>query len=171
MLFGTLLQINKTNFLVILSYSSLFNLSWIILLIFLRSSLFFVYLMIYWSTVIILIMLLKKTKQKNINNLETIKKNKFTLILLIANLAGIPPLPGFLAKWISIKENLNHNLLTITTIVLTIRAINFYVYLRIFINPITKTFSINQNNLIKTKFLFNLIIIIILIIQITLLII
>jgi len=100
--------------------------------------------------------------------LETIKKNKLLLIVLIANLAGIPPLPGFIAKWISMKERLNHNLLIITLLILTISAINFYIYLRIFISPITKTFNIRQNILVKTNLFINFMIFMTLILQITL---
>jgi len=89
-------------------------------------------------------------------------------MIMIINLAGVPPLPGFIAKWISIKEILQHHMLSITIMILTTSTINFYIYLRMFIVPLIKTFNNSQNFFLKTNLIINTIIIIIMLIQVIL---
>jgi NADH:ubiquinone oxidoreductase subunit 2 (subunit N) len=60
-------------------------------------------------------------------------RKEITLVL-IARLAGIPPLLGFLMKWMVLEKITQNKIKTIPVILLLIRAINLYIYLRI-INP------------------------------------
>lgn len=100
----------------------------------------------------------------NQNKSEEIRKKntKWIVILIAANLAGIPPTAGFIAKWLIINETLKNRRKIIITIVLTIRAVNFYIYLRLFSPSIIKNTDNKQKNntkkpkkLIKTNLLIN----------------
>lgn len=89
-------------------------------------------------------MYLRKTNIKNINESNSTYIKKWQLLLIIANLAGIPPLTGFVAKWLILKERLYSFNLIITVMVLTTRTINFYVYLRIILKIIIKKRETSQ---------------------------
>jgi len=50
--------------------------------------------------------------------------------MLMANLSGIPPFMGFMAKWVVFSHSLYNFTTVLVTILLVTRTINFYVYLR-----------------------------------------
>ena len=127
---GRVIQIDKILFLEILAYSSVFNLSWMLLAITIRNTLFLVFCLIYWNSVLLVILFLKNSKQKKINASPNSRKEKWVLLLIIANLAGLPPLAGFLIKWILIKEFTVTHILSIIIVGLILRRVNFFVYTR-----------------------------------------
>ena len=154
-LIGSLSIINKKNLKEILAYSSVFNLGWMIMAICIRTKLFLLFSFLYWFSVLILLNFLIKFKVRTIE--ESRKKIKKWLILsLIANLAGIPPLVGFIAKWIVFSASLTISLLVVTTTLLIIRTVNFYVYLRRIRNRIIKNTEINQKGYEKSQWKFYL---------------
>jgi len=73
----------------------------------------------------------------NQNNIITLnsnnqKMNKLILALNLLSIAGIPPLIGFIPKWIILKEIIQINNRTLIIIImLLISAINFFIYIRI----------------------------------------
>jgi len=141
---GRVLQIDKTLFMEILAYSSVFNLSWMLLAITIRRTLFMIYCLIYWNSVLLVVVFLKNSKQKKINAAPNSRKEKWILILIMANLAGLPPLAGFMIKWILIKEVSVSNMLPIILLGLTLRRINFFVYTRSISKVILKNASQSQ---------------------------
>jgi NADH:ubiquinone oxidoreductase subunit 2 (subunit N) len=141
---GRILQIDKNLFMEILAYSSVFNLSWMLLAITIRRTLFMVFCLIYWNSVLLVVVFLKNSKQKKINAAPNSRKEKWILILIMANLAGLPPLAGFMIKWILIKEVSVSNMLPIILLGLTLRRINFFVYTRSISKVILKNASQSQ---------------------------
>jgi len=152
---GRVLQIDKILFLEILAYSSVFNLSWMLLAITIRNTLFLVFCLIYWSSVLLVILFLKNSKQKKINASPNSRKEKWILLLVMANLAGLPPLAGFLIKWILIKELTDTSILSLIVTGLVLRRVNFFVYTRSISKVILKNttqlqISSKQTTRIKT---------------------
>jgi len=140
---GSIIQIDKIIMLEIIAYSSVFNLSWILMAILISNPLFLAFCLIYWSSVLLVVLFLKNSKQKKINTPPNSRKEKWVLILVIANLAGLPPTAGFLIKLILVKEfAINHTLLLVVT-GLTLRRVNFFVYARV----ISKVIIKNTNQL------------------------
>jgi len=90
-------------------------------------------------------------KNLKINTLHTETKSnikKWITLIILANLAGIPPLSRFLIKWLIIVTIVKITIVFISTIALIIRAINFFIYLRI----IRKQLISNTNKIqIETK--------------------
>lgn len=127
---GTISIMNKKRLKKIIAFSSVFNLRWIILAICLRTKIFIIFTGIYWISVMFVILIIKKI---NLRFLEEINKkiNKWIPLLLMINLAGLPPLIGFIAKWITFLEGVKIRIKTMVTILLVIRALNLYVYIRI----------------------------------------
>ncbi len=126
---GRVSQLNKKLIIEILALSSIFNLRWIIVRILISFKLFVLFCGIYWLSVIFIIILIKKTWQKKIRPRE-FSPNKRTQIIVVGSLAGIPPLIGFVAKWIVFTESLKLSLLIISSVLLITSSINLYIYLR-----------------------------------------
>lgn len=141
---GRFLQIDKTLLLEILAYSSVFNLSWIIMSMAINSILFLTFCLIYWRSVLLVVLFLKNSKQKKINSTPATSKEKWILLLIIANLAGIPPLAGFLIKWMLIKEFSITNITLLVTAGLTLRRVNFFVYTRVISKAVLKNTNQSQ---------------------------
>jgi len=70
---------------------------------------------------------------------------KFSYIVAVINLGGIPPRLGFLAKIIVVTERLKTKILIISTTLIVISRINIYIYLRIFNFIIIKRTNKTQN--------------------------
>jgi len=148
LILGRVLQIDKIIFLEILAYSSVFNLSWILMSIAIRNYLFTAFCLIYWSSVLLVVIFLKKSKQNKINITPNTRKEKWVLLLIMANLAGLPPRAGFLIKLMLIKEYAINNVLLLVIAALILRSINFFVYARV----ISKVMLKNANQFqITTK--------------------
>lgn len=142
---GAISIINKKNLKEILAYSSIFNLSWILLAISVRTKIFVLFTLIYWISVFFATWTIKRTEVVFLEDMNE-KINKWVTILLIANLAGLPPLVGFIAKWITFSESLKTGIKIITTTLLVIRSVNLYVYMRIVnSNAIKNRSSVQQN--------------------------
>jgi len=136
---GRVLQIDKILFLEILAYSSVFNLSWILMAITIRNTLFIIFCLIYWNSVLLVVLFLNNSKQTKINASPNTRKEKWILLLTMANLAGLPPLAGFLVKWILIKEFSVSIMLLLIITGLTLSSVNFFVYTRIISKAILKS--------------------------------
>lgn len=126
---GAISLINKKGLKEIIAYSSVFNLGWIITGLIISTKLFLLFSVIYWFSVYRVVIIIRKG---NLKTLEEIKKkiNNWSSIILVANLAGIPPLIRFIAKWIVFSVRLRIKLFTLISFILVIRTINFYIYLR-----------------------------------------
>jgi NADH:ubiquinone oxidoreductase subunit 2 (subunit N) len=151
---GSVIQINRVNFLEILAYSSVFNLSWIMISVIISNTIFIMFCVIYWVSVFIVVLYMKNSKQKKINTSPNTRKEKLILLIIIANLAGLPPLSGFLAKWMLIKEFAVSNTLFIISAGLILRSINFFVYTRAVSKVILKNavqFQISTKQITKTN--------------------
>jgi len=92
----------------------------------------------------------KITKLESRKNHTTKKWIYFTILI---NLAGIPPLAGFLAKWIIFTESIYLRIIRISLTLLIIRSVNLYIYMRM-INPIaTENSSETQINFKNSNFI------------------
>lgn len=159
-LLGTLSQIRISNIKLILIFSSITHISWIFLP---RKNIIFfiiIYLIVY---TLILFTIMLELKKDNLNYLwKILRKEKKTFIrIIILSIAGIPPLLGFIPKWISLNfiVKLNQRVFIITIIVI-LTTVNFYIYRRL-ITPLFLT-KINKIKIFykeekKKSFIINLI--------------
>lgn len=155
---GRVSQINKRNLIEIIAFSSVFNLRWIMMAISINRKLLILFSILYWSSVLLIMIIISKSKINKVNRESLEIRKKWFYFIVAINLAGIPPLAGFLAKWMVLREVLKFNLIIIITLFLVIRRINLYIYLR-FINLIvTKNFLKKQKIVKKTKKLLTLLI-------------
>jgi NADH:ubiquinone oxidoreductase subunit 2 (subunit N) len=151
---GSITQLNKNKLIEIIALSSVFNLRWIILAVIIRTQRLFIFVLAYWRVLISVLTIL--TKQKALENSINIEKtiNPIIIALAIARLAGIPPTLGFYAKLQVITQALKLSLKEVATLIVVIRAMNFYIYLRITTSTTTVAPSPSQKNQEKrTKYL------------------
>jgi NADH:ubiquinone oxidoreductase subunit 2 (subunit N) len=75
--------------------------------------------------------------------------------MLIINLAGIPPIPGFLAKWVVFYESLRINIKLFISSLLVLRRLNLYIYIRIIRNELIKRARKEQKNRTNLRYFIN----------------
>lgn len=132
-LMGTLRQIKISSMKLILIFSSISHLGWIIFPINFLPIVPLIYLFLYC---IIFLVILLKIQVENLKSLyiqfSTNSSNETLLIIL--SLAGVPPLAGFFLKWISLKTILETVLFSIAFTL--IACVRFYIYIRITLKTI-----------------------------------
>lgn len=157
---------NLINFKILLTYSSINQSRWILLLIFFKNLFWLIYIFIY-SIILIIISsyfnFLKSSFNFYINFFNKLNFN-FSAIFLIFNLARIPPLSFFLIKWFSIYIFIFNSKIFFIFILMIINSfILIYIYLNLlslifFFFSLKIKFNINnsnyKNNLVfKNKYL------------------
>lgn len=155
--FRALLGLQNLNLKILIAYSSIIQISWIIILIYLREVIYLRYLLIYSLISLTLVIIFLKFNISYLNDLNLLKcqYNWIYLILIFTtiSIARIPPFFGFIIKWISIQLINNfYNFILILLIILN-SLIRIYFYLRLrFISYLIYSYSI-KSNFLKINFL------------------
>lgn len=130
-LVGAISGINQTSIRKILAFSSISHLGWIGRIIFFNSSLWMDYFFIYCFTRFILCFsfwLLNLSYFSQLTLLQNIDQ-KFIVFINMLSLGGLPPLLGFLPKWIAIMV-IRRNF-PVLIILMSSRLITLYFYTRL----------------------------------------
>jgi len=139
-------QINTKTIMEVIALSSIFNLRWMIISTLVRVKTLFTFILLYWTslalTVRIIINASIKEKSKDLSS----KVNQWTVVTVMATLSGLPPTIGFAAKWSVARQAVICKMKTITTMILTLRAVNLYVYLRMTTSMLITNLSIKHKN-------------------------
>nr|YP_010705379.1 NADH dehydrogenase subunit 2 [Corydoras hastatus]WCQ82880.1 NADH dehydrogenase subunit 2 [Corydoras hastatus] len=141
--------LNQTQLRKILAYSSIAHLGWMIIILQLQPKLTILTLMIYvimTSTAFLTFKFLMTTK---VNMLTTTWSNTpmitMTTMLALLSLGGLPPLTGFMPKWLILQELAKQQLPLTATIIAISALLSLYFYLRL-TYAMTLTVSPNTNN-------------------------
>lgn len=148
--------LNQTQLRKILAYSSITHIGWIITTLTYNPNVIIFYLLTY------IVLTTTAFLALNLNSNTTIlilshTWNKLTwLIPLISStllsIGGLPPLTGFLPKWITIQELTKNNNFTIPTIIIIITLLNLYFYLRLIYTTSITLLPTSNNTKIKWQF-------------------
>nr|YP_010555748.1 NADH dehydrogenase subunit 2 [Eupelmus anpingensis]UYR45777.1 NADH dehydrogenase subunit 2 [Eupelmus anpingensis] len=147
----SIMGINLIDIKVILAYSSIIQMSWILLVMMNNETLSMTYFLIYCINSLNLISLFKKMNFTNLMNFNSSMLNKkMTLFLFmsILSLASMPPYFGFMMKWISIWSIFKNINIFLIIWMIFISLISMFFYIRIIINSIY-SFSISKKNHFK----------------------
>lgn len=129
-LIGGLLGLNQTHIRPLLAYSSITHIGWIIRpLIIYTPNLSIIYFLFYCILILPIFLILISLTYKFPNQFNKILIiNLFFISILLLSLAGIPPLTGFIPKWLLIQAlSTSHQFLVI--LILIGSYINLYFYL------------------------------------------
>nr|WAX39220.1 NADH dehydrogenase subunit 2 [Anaplecta sp. 8 ZQW-2020] len=132
---GSMGGYNQTSLRKILTYSSINHLGWMISATILSKSMMMMYLIIYSTMNLIMTSIFNSTNSSHINQIHSMDHYsapmKILTMLTLLSLGGLPPLIGFLPKWLMILYMMNTQyLLTITTMIMTSLITLFY-YMRL----------------------------------------
>lgn len=155
---GRIGGIRQSSIRKIVAFSSIRNRGWIIIALSYSHFFFILFFFLYFITNIIIVVYIKKTQNKWLTQIKPQQKQeKMFFFSLILSLRGIPPLLGFLPKWIVIKKiSLYAPTISLTGILFSLFTLFFYI--KCAITTIIKSSEIAKWKIkyspIKTFFLF-----------------
>nr|ACO89876.1 NADH dehydrogenase subunit 2 [Taeniamia biguttata] len=127
--------LNQTQLRKILAISSIAHLGWMILILQFSPSLAFLTLIMYFAMTFSTFIVFKINKSTNINSLAIswAKTPALTAIapLVLLSLGGLPPLSGFMPKWLILQELTKQGLALTATITALSALLSLYFYLRL----------------------------------------
>nr|YP_009685817.1 NADH dehydrogenase subunit 2 [Pronothobranchius seymouri]QDU91793.1 NADH dehydrogenase subunit 2 [Pronothobranchius seymouri] len=138
--------LNQTQLRKILAYSSIAHLGWMLLIMQFSPLLSQLNLLIYIIMTFSLFSVFILSKSTNMNSLSTywIKSPALTALapLILLSLGGLPPLTGFLPKWLILQELTKQGLGMVATLAALSALLSLYFYLRLSYNM---TFTLAPN--------------------------
>nr|ALL97403.1 NADH dehydrogenase subunit 2 [Asiemphytus rufocephalus] len=156
-LIGAIMGMNQTLIKLIMVYSSINHLGWMLMMLIINMKMLMMYFIIYSLINFMICMMMNNLNMMFLNQL--IKNNnqnlnlKLIIISLFFSLSGLPPFIGFLPKLFSLILMLKNNLIfeSILFIFMAIISLSFYInpLMSIFIN---KKFNMKWNNKINEIF-------------------
>nr|QVT11082.1 NADH dehydrogenase subunit 2 [Trichogramma chilonis]QVY57589.1 NADH dehydrogenase subunit 2 [Trichogramma chilonis] len=163
----SILGLNQINMKLILAYSSMIQISWMMMLSYLNELIFLNYFIIYFIISMNLILMFNKMNFLNLNQFSILKfNNKFIYIfmmMLLLSLSSIPPMFGFLMKWISI-DLMSKKLLFLMILMMIFNSlVSMFFYIRIMFYSLMLNFYsmkmnfkfLNFKNYMNNNFLMN----------------
>lgn len=130
--------LNQSQLRSLLAYSSIGHIGWLIITIQCGSNIFFMYFLVYiliTTRLITLLALRNNLSSKFSLSIASIPPLSFLiLITVIFSLGGLPPLLGFIPKWLIINSLSSKEIFIILTFLITGRLINLFYYFRIRFN-------------------------------------
>nr|WNH38418.1 NADH dehydrogenase subunit 2 [Schismorhynchus labialis] len=142
--------LNQTQLRKILAYSSIAHMGWMVIILAYFPNLMLLNLALYVIMTYTAFITLKKASATKINTLATAwaKAPVLTTINLttMLSLGGLPPLTGFMPKWLILQELTKQDLPLITTLMALTALLSLFFYLRI-CYTMTLTVSPNTNNM------------------------
>nr|YP_009370174.1 NADH dehydrogenase subunit 2 [Haemaphysalis concinna]ARO89812.1 NADH dehydrogenase subunit 2 [Haemaphysalis concinna]UNO53962.1 NADH dehydrogenase subunit 2 [Haemaphysalis concinna] len=151
LMLSSIMIFNFKIFKKILIFSSISHLSWMIIIMFIPSNFWIMYMLIYFMMINSILKILKNNKILSINNMTNMKlpvNEKIKMIISMLSLGGLPPFLGFLIKFIAISLIIKYSIIIMMILIIS-SLINIYIYIRMIV-PMLLTFN-------KTEINFNLI--------------
>nr|ACO48725.1 NADH dehydrogenase subunit 2 [Etheostoma basilare]ACO48726.1 NADH dehydrogenase subunit 2 [Etheostoma basilare]ACO48727.1 NADH dehydrogenase subunit 2 [Etheostoma basilare]ACO48750.1 NADH dehydrogenase subunit 2 [Etheostoma basilare]ACO48765.1 NADH dehydrogenase subunit 2 [Etheostoma basilare] len=143
--------LNQTQLRKVLAYSSIAHLGWMILVLQFSPSLTLLTLLTYFVMTLSAFLVFKLNKSTNLNMLATswAKAPAITALtpLILLSLGGLPPLTGFMPKWLILQELTKQDLAPTATIAAMSALLSLFFYLRL---SYAMTLTMSPNTLAGT---------------------
>uniref|UniRef100_B4Y1K3 NADH-ubiquinone oxidoreductase chain 2 n=1 Tax=Elaenia parvirostris TaxID=478600 RepID=B4Y1K3_9TYRA len=132
---GGWMGLNQTQVRKILAFSSISHLGWMTIILIYSPKLTLITFYLYSLTTAAVFFALNSTSTLKLSTLMTAWSKTpsltATLMLTLLSLAGLPPLTGFLPKWLIIQELTKQDLTTAATIIALLSLLGLFFYLRL----------------------------------------
>nr|AFI47795.1 NADH dehydrogenase subunit 2 [Elaenia fallax] len=132
---GGWMGLNQTQVRKILAFSSISHLGWMTIILIYNPKLTLITFYLYTLTTAAVFFALNSTNTLKLSSLMTawskIPSLTATLMLTLLSLAGLPPLTGFLPKWLIIQELTKQELTAAATIIALLSLLGLFFYLRL----------------------------------------
>nr|QOV08562.1 NADH dehydrogenase subunit 2 [Lygodactylus capensis] len=127
--------LNQTQMRKLLAFSSIAHMGWLLTALTLSPKLATLTLIIYIFTTTATFLILSPTTMMTATDLSSAHSSHptltMTLMLLVLSLGGLPPLTGFMPKWLILNELVSQNLTLLATLLALASLPSLYFYLRI----------------------------------------
>nr|YP_008578389.1 NADH dehydrogenase subunit 2 [Brachyphylla cavernarum]CDF66005.1 ND2 [Brachyphylla cavernarum] len=148
--------LNQTQLRKIMAYSSIAHMGWMTSILIYNPTMTLLNLVIYITMTLTMFMLLIMTSTTTTLSLSH-TWNKMPLITSIIlttllSLGGLPPLTGFMPKWMIIQEMTKNDNLILPTMMAMMALLNLYFYMRLMYATSLTMFPTMNNNKIKWYF-------------------
>nr|ACC78026.1 NADH dehydrogenase subunit 2 [Zimmerius chrysops chrysops] len=132
---GGWMGLNQTQIRKILAFSSISHLGWMAIILIYNPKLTLITFYLYSLTTATIFLTLTSTNTLKLTTLMTTWSKAptltATLMLILLSLAGLPPLTGFLPKWLIIQELTKQDLTAAATIIALLSLLGLFFYLRL----------------------------------------
>jgi len=131
---NSIFGLNQNSIRKILAISSINNTTWILFAILINENLWINYFLIYSILNFLIIKILNNYNINYINQLKFFNLNfffKLNILILIFSIIGLPPIIGFLIKWILIKTLIYNNIFIVIIILIILTILNLLFYIKI----------------------------------------
>nr|ADU55169.1 NADH dehydrogenase subunit 2 [Dosidicus gigas] len=144
---GSVMALNQTNIQLIMTYSSISHLGWMLSMITINSSLTMMYFFNYIMISMPLMNMLSMTLGNHLFMLtQQTKMNNMIPISLILSLGGLPPLLGFMSKLIILISLIEMKLMMLAMFMLVGTLISLYFYLNMSLMLMIKSYKNLHSN-------------------------
>nr|AIU39993.1 NADH dehydrogenase subunit 2 [Anolis dissimilis] len=127
--------LNQTQTRKIMAYSSIAHLGWMMVIAPIMTNILIMNLLTYLMMTTTMFWSLMMTKSKTIQNMTTTWTTSPTLTIIslitLLSLGGLPPLTGFLPKWLILEELTTQTLTTIAILMALSSLLSLFFYLRL----------------------------------------
>nr|ABY48681.1 NADH dehydrogenase subunit 2 [Xantusia vigilis] len=145
-LWGGWAGLNQTQLRKILAYSSIAHLGWIYVALSMDETITILTLLIYILLTSLIFLSMNTSHSKTMKDMATTWTLSPTLttfmLLTLLSLGGLPPLTGFLPKWLILQELTTHHLTLIATLLAFSTLLSLFFYLRL---SYTTTITLHPN--------------------------
>nr|YP_009469092.1 NADH dehydrogenase subunit 2 [Armillifer grandis]AVC55706.1 NADH dehydrogenase subunit 2 [Armillifer grandis] len=129
LIIGSTSGISTPSTRLIMTYSSLSHQGWMYSSMMFSDSLWMFYLMIYSMNFTLCLLPFNLMNNTSLNNPPTLYPSKIPLFISLMNLAGMPPLPGFIPKWIILEVIPTHFIL-LSFFLITSATLSIFFYMQ-----------------------------------------
>nr|QFK69100.1 NADH dehydrogenase subunit 2 [Phymatostetha sp. B13] len=167
LLIGAIGGLNQSSIKKLMAYSSINNMGWIIISMMMSMMTWINYFMIYSLMISMFMYMLNKENINYINQcfLSTFKSiNKMFLLIMLLSMGGMPPMLGFMPKWMIIQLAMMFNMYIVTTVMVFSSLIVLFYYIQMSFSMLMinsqklkwMEFSITNNKMVILSFFINM---------------
>nr|UBQ33990.1 NADH dehydrogenase subunit 2 [Plerochila australis] len=152
---GSISGINQLSLNKIIAYSSINHLSWIVMNMMMTSNIWINFFIIYSLINLTMCLVFKKMNVYFMNQLtiNTTIYMKMMMFVMLMNLGGMPPFPGFMLKWLTLEYMISSSMYFVMTVMLVSSMVAMLFYMRMmYLNIMSssmnfkfKTIKFNKN--------------------------
>nr|QIZ86871.1 NADH dehydrogenase subunit 2 [Microgale cowani] len=147
--------LNQTQLRKIMAYSSIAHMGWMAAVLVFNPSLMLLNLILYIIFTLAMFMILMNCFTSSTSTLSMAWNNHPTMIILLLtvlmSMGGLPPLSGFIPKWLIIDELVKNNNIMLPTMMAVMALLNLYFYMRLIYASSLTLFPSSNNIKFKWK--------------------
>nr|UBA17442.1 NADH dehydrogenase subunit 2 [Peruphasma schultei] len=153
-IFGAIGGLNQTSLRKLMAYSSISNNGWMMAAMMMSELAWLLYFSFYSIMTMIMTISMNTYKNYHMNQLISMNETtykKYFLLLNMLSISGLPPMMGFIPKWIIIQYSMSNIELTLMGLMVMLTLITIFYYLRLMFSVVMLSSTMPKWNIIKNK--------------------